>query len=515
MFVLICYSDIIIIEEVDLLYTFRQEALTEMKTEALLFGVFKNRSDAYQTLNQAFSGELETLFEAGDLSDELGSISKLHTFGKVAAKRIYFIGLGNQKELTKVSLQKAFGKAFKQLAKDHIKVATLSVDSLAGIPLSNAVAYEAIAEAGILSPFSLHTYHTEKNKEITELMELILVAENANGTQEILQALNIGATLGQGTNIARNLTNQPGNLLTASDLAEFAEGIANKHGFKINILEKEEMEALGMGALLAVNQGSTEPPKLIVMRYQGKDTWEDPIALVGKGITFDTGGYSLKPRDGMIGMKGDMGGAATTIGAMDVIGKLKPRVNVIAVIAATDNMISGQAFKPDDVIVSMSGKTIEVRNTDAEGRLVLADAITYAKRNGAGKIVDIATLTGGVIVALGNDVTGVMTNNEEWFEQVQEAADEAGELIWQLPYFDHYKKQVCTSHIADLNNSPGRAGHAIMAGAFLGEFAEDTPWVHLDIAGTANTESEHDLGPKGPTGAMTRTLVKLIMNESK
>jgi len=490
----------------------KREPLTKVTTEALLFCVFTEKDGAYQTLNNAFTGELDGLIETGDLSEQLGTITKLHTFGKVGAKRIYFIGLGNRKEVTKASLQKAFGRAFKEVAKDKINAAALAVDSLADIPLSDSVAYEAIGEAQVLAPFTFTTYHTEKQKDDALLTELSLVTENAEREEAIIQALKIGAALGEGTNIARQLVQTPANYLTASALAEFAFNIAKKHGFKIEILEKEEMEQLGMGALLAVNQGSTEPPKLIVMCYQGKETWGDPIALVGKGITFDTGGYSLKPRDGMIGMKTDMGGAASTIGAMDVIGSLKPNANVIAIIPATDNMVSGTAFKPDDVIVSMSGKTIEVRNTDAEGRLVLADAITYAKTKGAVKIIDIATLTGGVIIALGNDVTGVMTNNEEWLSEVQQAADEAGELIWQLPYFDHYKKQVKTSHIADINNSPGRAGHAIMAGAFIGEFAKETPWVHLDIAGTATTEKEHDLGPKGPTGAMTRTLAKVILN---
>jgi len=265
-----------------------------------------------------------------------------------------------------------------------------------------------------------------------------------------------------------------------------------------------------MGALLAVNQGSTEPPKMIVLKYQGKEEWKDVIGLVGKGITFDTGGYSIKPKDGIVGMKTDMGGAAAVLGAMEVIGELKPEQNVVAVIPSTDNMVSGNAFKPDDVITSMSGKTIEVLNTDAEGRLALADAVTYAKHHGANFIVDVATLTGGVIIALGNDTTGAMTNNEELFEQVLEASYEAGEPIWRLPIFEKDKERVRSSKIADLNNSPGRDGHAIMGGAFVGEFAEDTPWVHLDIAGTATTRKTHDLGPTGATGVMVRTLALLV-----
>ena len=496
-----------------MMFIYKQEAFTEVKTEALLFCLFKGKDSVFQSLDKLFSGELHGLLEAGDLSDQLGHVTKLHTFGKIGAKRIYFVGLGKQEDVTKVSLQKAFGCAFKQLAKDKINEAVLAVDSVADVPFKKAALFEAIGEALVLAPFKFTTNHTNKPKENTKLTELILVSENQQNKAEIIRALTVGVALGEGTNISRQLVQIPGNYLTASDLAEFAVSIAEKHRFKIDILEKEEMEQLGMGALLAVNRGSSEPPKLIVMYYQGKDTWENPIAIVGKGITFDTGGYSLKPKDGIIGMKTDMGGAASTIGAMDAIGKLKPKTNVIAVIPATDNMVNGNAFKPDDVVVSMSGKTIEVRNTDAEGRLVLADAITYAKSKGAAKIIDIATLTGGVIIALGNEVTGVMTNNDEWLAEIQKAANETGELIWQLPYFEHYKKQVTTSHIADINNSPGRAGHAIMAGAFIGEFVEDTPWVHLDIAGTATSDADYELGPKGPTGAMTRTVARVILNE--
>ncbi|MDQ0254731.1 leucyl aminopeptidase [Evansella vedderi] len=497
------------------MYSFKQHSFMKTETEALLFGVFMEKEAAFQLLDEAFSGELQELYDSRDLTYEAGSVVKLHTFGKIASKRIYFVGLGKREDVTKDSLRKAFGKAFKQLAKDHIQEASLAVDSLINLPLDDAVAFEAVGEAHALAPFVLKTYHTnKKSKPDIQLTELTLVSEAADRESNILKGISLGFALGEGANIARRLVHTPGNLLTATDLAEFAQGIADKHGFEIDILDKEEMVALGMGALLAVNQGSDEPPKLIVMRYQGKDTWDNPVALVGKGITFDTGGYSLKPKDGIVGMKMDMGGAAAVIGAMDTIGTVKPKVNVMAVIPATDNMISGNAFKPDDVIVSMSGKTIEIRNTDAEGRLVLADAITYAKTKGASKIIDVATLTGGVVVALGKDVTGAMTNNQEWYETVQKAADETGELIWQLPYFDHYKKQVQSSDIADLNNSPGRPAHAIMAGAFVGDFADKTPWVHLDIAGTAMKDTEHNLGPKGPTGVMTRTLAKVIINQN-
>lgn len=270
------------------------------------------------------------------------------------------------------------------------------------------------------------------------------------------------------------MVNTPGNLLTSTDLADYSSALGERYGFEVEILEKEDMLKLGMGALLAVNKGSVEPPKMIVLKYQGKDEWKDVIGLVGKGITFDTGGYSLKTKAGIVGMKTDMGGAAAVLGAMEIIGELGPDQNVVAVIPSTDNMISGDAFKPDDVITAMSGKTIEVLNTDAEGRLVLADAMTYAKHHGADYLIDVATLTGGVITALGMDMTGAMTNDTEFYEQVVKASEEAGEPIWRLPITEKDKERVRNSKIADLNNSPGGAGHAIMGGAFIGEFAEDT-----------------------------------------
>ncbi|WP_279401648.1 leucyl aminopeptidase [Piscibacillus salipiscarius] len=395
------------------------------------------------------------------------------------------------------------GKSFKQLNKDKIREVTLALKSFT----EDLTFAEALGEAFVMATYQLETYHTSRENE-TYLTNLSLIADE----EGIQGAVEVGVALGQGTNSARHFVNMPGNLLTATELASYAENIAEKHGMEIDIFDKDQIEELGMGALLAVNQGSKEPPRFIVMKYQGKAEWSNPVALVGKGITFDTGGYSLKGKEGIIGMKMDMGGAAAVLGAMDAIGQIKPEENVLCLVPSTDNMISGDAFKPDDVIVSMSGKTIEVRNTDAEGRLALADAVTYANQQGASKIIDVATLTGGVVVALGDEMTGAMTNNGEWFDQVFEASEEEGELVWELPYHDVFKNKVRSSHIADLNNSPGRKGHAVLAGCFIGEFVEDTPWVHLDIAGTAMAESEHDLGPKGPTGVMSRTLAKTIMN---
>jgi leucyl aminopeptidase len=274
------------------------------------------------------------------------------------------------------------------------------------------------------------------------------------------------------------------------------------------------MKELGMGAMLGVAQGSEEPPKFIVLRYHGKNTKTIDIALVGKGITFDSGGISLKPSENMGDMKSDMSGGAAVIAAMGAIAQLKPKVNVIAIVAATENLPSGTALKPADILTAMNGKTIEIISTDAEGRLTLADALGYANKEGAKKIVDVATLTGACEVALGNVATGAFTNNQELLDKVISAGKEVGDKMWQLPMFDEYKEQN-KSDVADLKNTGGRKGGAITAALFVGEFAEKTPWVHLDIAGTALLDSPKGYYNKGATGVPTRSLIKLVLSLAK
>jgi leucyl aminopeptidase len=479
--------------------------------EGLVIGLF-DKPDKFEgklaQLDQVFEGQITELLKSGDLSAKLKKINKIHSLGKIGAKRIWFVGLGKQKELTFDKLRDAFGKLFKELTAS-VQEAAILLDTFTTESIDGLETAHALSEAFALSTYQFEGYKQKSNEPEKHLNKLTVYSDGMD-EEEIDASLMVGYAFGNGTNSARRLVNIPGNMLTATDMANYAKELAAKFDFEVEILEKEEIQILGMGAFLAVNQGSNEPPKMIVLKYQGKEHWENVIGLVGKGITFDTGGYSIKTKDGIVGMKTDMGGAAAVLGAMEIIGELKPEQNVVAVIPATDNMISGAAFKPDDVITSMSGKTIEVLNTDAEGRLVLADAVTYAKHHGANYLVDVATLTGGVITALGLHTTGAMTNNESLYEQVLEASFEAGEPIWQLPLFEKDKERVRSSKIADLNNSPGREGHAIVAGAFIGEFAENTPWVHLDIAGTSTTAKEYDLGPSGATGVMTRTLALFV-----
>ncbi|PLR67065.1 leucyl aminopeptidase [Bacillus sp. UMB0893] len=490
---------------------FHIQSNVKWSEETIIFGLFQKSSPfegPIAELDQQLEGQITALVKDGDISAKKKEISKVHTLGKIGSKRVYFAGLGKEKEYDFDTARESFAKLFKTMQKAKIQSFTIALDTFTGENVYFNEAAHALAEVLPLATYKIQDYKQKSNEPERNINQVTIISSADEA--EIRSSLTVGSAFGEGTNSARTLVNMPGNILTATELAKYSVDVAQKYGFEYEVLEKEDMEKLGMGGLLAVNKGSEEPPKMIVLKYQGKEEWTDVIGLVGKGITFDTGGYSIKPKDGIVGMKSDMGGAAAVLGAMEIIGQLKPEQNVLAVIPSTDNMISGNAFKPDDVIVSLSGKTIEVLNTDAEGRLVLADGITYAKHHGANYLVDVATLTGGVIIALGTHTTGAMTNNEALFEQVLEASHECGEPIWRLPITKKDIEKVRGSKMADLNNSPGREGHAIMAGTFIGEFTDGTPWVHLDIAGTATTSKADDLGPTGGTGVMARTLAAFV-----
>ncbi|WP_339061255.1 leucyl aminopeptidase [Tepidibacillus marianensis] len=330
----------------------------------------------------------------------------------------------------------------------------------------------------------------------------------------MIYGIECGTAYGEGTNVARDLVNTPGNLMTPTNMAEKAVEIARRYGMEYEVLVREDMERLGMGGLLAVAQGSEQPSKLIVLKYRGKEKWDDVLGFVGKGLTFDSGGISLKPPANMDEMKTDMAGGAAVLGAMEAVGKLRPKINIVAVIPSTENMPSGKAYKPGDVIRTMSGKTIEILNTDAEGRLVLADGITYARKLGATRIIDLATLTGAILVALGTVTTGAFTNDTSFLDDFKKSSQKAGERIWQLPTYTEYKEQI-KSQIADLKNTGGRNAGSITAALFLEAFTEDTPWIHLDIAGTAYTSKETATTPKGATGVMVRSLIQIAKQYGK
>ncbi|WP_243290449.1 leucyl aminopeptidase [Bacillus sp. FJAT-47783] len=481
------------------------------KMDTVVMGLFHHAqglSGTIKELNDQLNGELSALIKSGDISTKLLKMTTIFTFGKLPMKRLIIVGLGKQSDYDQEVAKEVFGKVFQTVQADKKEEVVFLLDTFAHENIGSAENAYLLGEAFPLSTYKIKDYKHKSNEPEKHISSITIVT--SEDVEKIELQVKEGYVYGKGTNSARTLVNMPSNLLTASELAHYAEQLATTYGFEIEILEKDTMEELGMGGLLAVNQGSALPPKMIVLKYKGKDEWKDVIGLVGKGITYDSGGYSIKPKNSLMNMKTDMAGAAAVLGAMEIIGEMKPKQNVVAVIPATDNMISGSAMTPDHVITTMSGKTVEILNTDAEGRLALADAIFYAKQHQASCIIDVATLTGGVVVALGTHTSGAMTNHEDLFEQVIEASYACGERIWRLPIIDKDRKKVRNSHMADLNNSPGREGHAIMAGAFLEAFADQTPWVHLDIAGTATTSSAGALGPKGATGVMTRTLALFV-----
>lgn len=494
------------------MYKVKDGDLLSKKFGAIVVGLFeddKKPEGIVKEIDKKLAGSIVELLAENEISTKFKKVSKVHTLGKLETKAIYFVGLGKKQALTFEKVREAFAALSGSLNKDRQIEVGIAFDTFLGEKKDGEFFAKALSEAIGLASYNTFTYK-ETKEEVASIEKLFVYTELDKEAVE--ESLAVGAAYSNGTNLARKLVNAPANYMTPTDLAAAAKEVALRYGMEFSVLERDEMEKLGMGALLAVAKGSDQPPKMIVIKYRGQEKWENVLSFVGKGLTFDSGGISIKPASNMHEMKMDMGGAAAVLGAMEVIGALKPDVNVMAVIPSTENLINGSALKPGDVITSLSGKTIEVRNTDAEGRLILADGITYAKQLGADYLVDVATLTGAVIVALADITTGAVTNDEEFVEDVLMAAGEAGELLWRLPNFDPYKEMLRSSDVADLNNSPGREGGCITAGLFVGEFAGETPWVHLDIAGTGWAKKSNDYGPKGGTGSMVRTLATLARN---
>lgn len=495
------------------MFTQSKDFTAESAHDVFVIGLLKNGEvDASgAALDQLIGNQLTELKKKNLLSTDKGELRSFYTLNQTQTPTIYTIGLGNEKDLDTEAVRELAGKLGKKLKEDRIVNVAISLDAFVTEKRSAEEAAFLLGEGLELGTYEVVDYKDKTNQPDKKL-EAVTFYTTSNS--DVVATAHEGKAYAEGTNYARTLVNTPANLLTPTDLAGEAKTLSERYGFKLDVLEEEDMKSLGMGGLLAVTAGSDQPAKMIVLTYQGTDKWENAIGLVGKGMTFDAGGVSLKPAAGMHEMKMDMGGAGAVLGAMKTIGQLKPEVNVVAVIPSAENMINGSALKPGDVIRAMTGKTIEIRNTDAEGRLILADGVAYARQLGADYLVDVATLTGAVIVALGDYTTGAITNNDSWMQKVTEAAEDTGELIWQLPNHKLYKKMLQTSNVADLNNAPGRAGGSITAGLFIGEFVENTPWVHLDIAGTAWQDKPSTNGPAGATGIMARTLTKLVTSHT-
>lgn len=448
---------------------------------------------------------LEELQAAGELTGKSYECTLLHRPAGLAAQKLLVVGAGKKEKFSDSQLRRVAGSAVRFLRARGIHELAWVLGG------AEASSIQAIVEGAILADYDADRYRTEQNAE-RRIDHLLLATGGASPSEAMLGAAERGRIVGEAQNYVRELVNEPANKMTPTLLALRAQEMATRHGFDCQVLGPQEIRDLKMGAFWSVAQGSEEPPRLIVVRYSPPDAPEKPVVgLVGKGITFDAGGISIKPSDNLHEMKTDMAGGAAMLGAMQAVAQLKAPVRVVAVIPATENMPSGKAAKPGDVVISLSGKTIEILNTDAEGRLVLADALTYAKQLGCTVLIDAATLTGAITVALGNISTGVFGWNQEWVSRVLASAAAAGERMWQMPLDEDYR-ELYKSAIADLANSGGRYAGAITAAMFVGEFAGDTPWVHLDIAGTRWANEEKPYLAKGATGVVVRTLVHLLTN---
>ena len=452
------------------------------------------------------SGWLRELRSSGEFSGKANETAILYRPNGLAAKRLVVVGAGKRAKFSADEARKLSGSLLRQLRTKGIRNVAILADQASGIS-----DYAAVAEGAILGAWEANKYKTDPKKNEKQI-ELLTIAV-PNGSLGIAEeAVRRGSVIAEAQNLARDLVNEPANKLTPAVLADAAKAMSAEYGLDCKILDRDAMAELGMGALLGVAQGSTNPPFLIVMKYSpGLTTAGDHLALVGKGVTFDTGGISIKPSEGMEKMKYDMAGAAAVIGAMKAIAQLKPPVQVTGYVPTVENMVNGNAQRPGDIVTALSGKTIEVLNTDAEGRLILADALTYAQRNGATHMVDAATLTGAIAIALGHYNVGAFTNNQSLLDRFVTAARVAGEKVWQLPLDEDYKEYL-KSAFADLPNIGGRYGGSITAAWFLREFADPTPWVHLDIASTAWLDEGKAWMTKGPTGVAVRSLVQLALD---
>jgi len=486
--------------------------IAKIEADAIIVNFFEEREGIngdIAAIDGVLAGAISQLINQGEIKGKLNEITIIHSLGKLPAARVVIAGLGKQQELTQDRVRGVVAETCRLLRQKGVgSIATIAQGAgIAGISPEGAA--QAVTEGALLGVYSFRR-HITKKAEYGEIKQLTIVDADETNLPILEQGCHKGRILAEATNLARDMVNEPANYMTPKHMAEVAARLAETYGLELNILEREQMQELGMGALLGVTQGSRQPPKFIVLHYRGGDSSETNVALVGKGITFDSGGISIKPSEGMAEMKGDMAGGAAVIAAIAAIAQLKPKINVMAIIPAAENLPSDNALKPGDILTAMNGKTIEIISTDAEGRLILADALGYAKKHGAKLIVDVATLTGACVVALGNVCTGAFTNNQELVDKVIAAGVEAGERIWQMPMYEEYKEQN-KSEVADIKNAGGRYGGAITAAQFLAEFAGDTPWVHLDIAGTNLSYKERAYLVKGATGVPVRTLVGLIL----
>lgn len=480
----------------------------KLRTDCLVVGVFEGRklSESAKQVDEAADKAISNVLKSGDMEGKLASTLVLHQLPNIAATRVLLVGLGKAAELTERHYRQAVRAAVKALPKGVQNVGfTLTELSIKKSDIQSKVAH--LVETVLDATYVVNAIKEKKPQE--HALEKVIVQVEKAETTAAEQAVNHGASIAKGVRLAKDLGNLPPNICTPTYLGDQAKKLAKEFGFKVEVLDKAQIEKLGMGSFLGVAQGSLEPPKLIVLQHLKGKKHDKPVALVGKGITFDTGGISLKPGAEMDEMKYDMCGAASVLGTFKAIGELDLPLNVVGIIPTCDNMPSGNALKPGDILTSMAGLTIEVLNTDAEGRLILCDALTYAERFEPSAVVDIATLTGACVIALGNHASGLFSNNDGLAKELLDAGEKSYDRAWHMPLWEDYQGQL-DSNFADIANIGGRAGGSITAACFLSRFAKKYDWAHLDIAGTAWKSGKE----KGGTGRPVPLLTTFLMQRA-
>jgi leucyl aminopeptidase len=457
-------------------------------------------------LDKALGGMITRLIKRGEFTPKPGAVHLVYPEGRIAADRLVLAGLGKRSDFTQNRLRQAAGKAAQYLRTAGARDIKIVTD---GLGLDAETIAQALTEGSVLGLYRFLKYKTkEENGLKKDIRTITILTEVASEVKAMQKGVKIGEAIAESTVMARDMVNHPPVDMTPTIIAAKAKEIARRFGLKVRVLERNHMEKLGMGGLLAVASGSAQPPKFIVLEYRrgGKRPF---IALVGKTITFDSGGISIKPAENMNKMKDDMSGGAAVLGAMRTAAALKLPLNIVGLLPAAENMPGGGAYKPGDVLRTLSGQTIEILNTDAEGRLILSDALAYACKYKPAVIVDIATLTGACSIALGQEATGMLGTNDRFKQQMREAGEKTGERVWELPLWEEYYDQI-KSDIADMKNTGGRQGGVITAAALLSKFVQKFPWIHLDIAATAWTEKDRPYTPKGATGIGMRLLTQFL-----
>ena len=494
--------------------TVAQADITTVEGDCVVIDVCQDRLEspllgAAGEMDRALDGHLSLLIEDGEIRGRRGEITVVHTLGRITPRRVLVIGCGPSAEVDANAVRR-LGAEMARYARSHRYKRVVAQLPAAGL-LGAAASAQASAEGILLGLYRIAVRGPQSDADDrNDIDEITIVDADASALQEMQNGRDRGVILAEATALTRDLANEPANYMTPSILADRARIAAESSGLAYTNLTVNEMQEMGMGGLLGVAAGSHQPPAFIILEHRGDPEETRPtVALIGKGVTFDSGGISIKPAANMGAMKGDMAGGAAIIGALQAAARLGLPINVTGLIPATENLPGGGATKPGDVLVAMNGKTMEVENTDAEGRLILADALSYANSKRMSPLVDVATLTGAIRVALGVYAMGLFANNDEIARQLEEASQKTGERMWRMPLWDDYKDQI-KSTVANVKNTGGPAAGSITAATFLHEFAGNTPWAHLDIAAVSSTDSDRGWQTRGATGQPVRTLVQLV-----